>query len=304
LLAERPAGHGITRDGLELVVALPRLDSVATANGLDDALRAAADALRVSHPGLTAAEVVPMPTRVGYDAVVAQSPARVVLGLADDELRPMTVDFTAQPHVLILGESQCGKTTTLRTLCRELLRTNGPGAAQLVVVDVRRTLLGVVETEHLRGYAVSRAAAETHLTDLAAELRARLPDEGVTQRQLRDRSWWSGPDVYVIVDDYELVAAAAGSPLNPLLDFLPHARDLGLHVIVARRSGGAARAMFDPVLAGLRDLGCLGLMMSASPDEGVLLGSVRPSPLPQGRATVVRRGLPDQLVQVAWTDPP
>jgi S-DNA-T family DNA segregation ATPase FtsK/SpoIIIE len=62
--------------------------------------------------------------------------------------------------------------------------------------------------------------------------------------------------------------------------------------------------MFDPVLTGLRELGCLGLMMSASPDEGVLLGSVRPSPLPQGRATVVRRGHPDQLVQVAWTDPP
>ena len=30
--------------------------------------------------------------------------------------------------------------------------------------------------------------------------------------------------------------------------------------------------MFDPVLARLRDLGCMGLMMSASPDEGVLLG--------------------------------
>jgi S-DNA-T family DNA segregation ATPase FtsK/SpoIIIE len=106
----------------------------------------------------------------------------------------------------------------------------------------------------------------------------------------------------VIVDDYELVSA--DNPLRPLLELIPHARDLGLHVIVARRSGSAARAMFDPVLTGLRELGCLGLMMSASPDEGVLLGSVRPSPLPQGRATVVRRGHPDQLVQVAWTDPP
>ncbi|MDT7755175.1 MAG: segregation ATPase FtsK/SpoIIIE, family [Mycobacterium sp.] len=302
LLADRPAGHGITRDGLELVVALPRLDSVATANGLDDAMRAAADALRMRHPGLMAPEVVPMPTRVVGEAIVAQSPARVVLGLGEAGLRPMTVDFTEQLHALIVGEPQCGKTTTLRTLCRELVRTNGPGAAQLVIVDVRRTLLGVVETEHLRGYAMSSAAAEAQLTDLAAQLRARLPHDGVTQRQLRERSWWSGPDHYVIVDDYELVSA--DNPLRPLLELIPHARDLGLHVIVARRSGGAARAMFDPVLTGLRELGCLGLMMSASPDEGVLLGSVRPSPLPQGRATVVRRGHPDQLVQVAWTDPP
>jgi S-DNA-T family DNA segregation ATPase FtsK/SpoIIIE len=61
--------------------------------------------------------------------------------------------------------------------------------------------------------------------------------------------------------------------------------------------------MFDPVLARLRDLGSIGLMMSASPDEGILLGSVRPSPQPQGRGTLIARGHPDQLIQVAWTDP-
>ncbi len=304
LLAERPAGHGITREGLELVVALPRLDAVATAHGLDDALRAAADELRLRHRGLTAPEVVPMPTRVAYEGVVAHSPAHVVLGLGGDELRPMAIDFTESLHALILGEPQCGKTSALRTLCRELVRINDPGTARLVVVDLRRTLLGVVETEHLGGYAMSVAAAEAHVADLAVQLTARLPDAGVTQRQLRERSWWSGPDMYVVVDDYELVAGVARNPLTPLLELLPHARDLGLHVIIARRAGGAARAMFDPVLTGLRDVGCLGLMMSASPDEGVLLGSVRPSALPQGRATMIRRGHPDQLVQVAWTDPP
>jgi S-DNA-T family DNA segregation ATPase FtsK/SpoIIIE len=62
--------------------------------------------------------------------------------------------------------------------------------------------------------------------------------------------------------------------------------------------------MFDPLLARLRELGGMGLMMSASPDEGVLLGSVRPTPLPPGRGTLVVRGDTDQLVQVAWSDPP
>ena len=99
-----------------------------------------------------------------------------------------------------------------------------------------------------------------------------------------------GPDIFLVIDDYDLAAGATGNPLTPLADFLPHAKDLGLHVVVARRSGGAARAMFDPVLARMRELGCMGLMMSASPDEGVLLGSVRPSPLPPGRATLITRG--------------
>jgi S-DNA-T family DNA segregation ATPase FtsK/SpoIIIE len=61
--------------------------------------------------------------------------------------------------------------------------------------------------------------------------------------------------------------------------------------------------MFDPVLSRLRDLGCMGLMMSASPDEGVLLGTVRPTQLPPGRGTLVTRSQKQQLVQVAWTDP-
>ena len=99
------------------------------------------------------------------------------------------------------------------------------------------------------------------------------------------------------------MATATGNPLTPLLDFLPQATDLGLHVVVARRSGGAARAMFDPILARLRDMGAAGLMMSASPDEGIVLGSVRPSPLPPGRGTLVTRAHPDQLIQVAWADP-
>jgi S-DNA-T family DNA segregation ATPase FtsK/SpoIIIE len=89
-----------------------------------------------------------------------------------------------------------------------------------------------------------------------------------------------------------------------LLDLLPHASDIGLHVVVARRSGGAARAMFDPLLSRMRDLGATGIMMSSGPDEGPLLGSARPMPLPPGRAVVVRRGQPDQLVQIGWSEPP
>jgi S-DNA-T family DNA segregation ATPase FtsK/SpoIIIE len=214
------------------------------------------------------------------------------------------VDFASSAHLLILGDTECGKTSTLRTLCREIVRHHDPQSARILVVDFRRTLLGVVESDHLMGYAMSGASAESHVATAVSLLLGRMPDERVTQRQLRDRSWWTGPDVYVVVDDFDLVAGTSGNPLLPLLDVLPHSRDLGLHLIIARRSGGAARAMFDPILARLRDLGCMGLMMSAGPEEGVLLGSVRPSSLPPGRGTLIRRGHPDQLVQVSWTEPP
>ncbi|AFM15862.1 type VII secretion protein EccCa/type VII secretion protein EccCb [Mycolicibacterium chubuense NBB4] len=292
-LADRPPGRGLTRAGRELAIAVPASDCV--------------DAIRRRTAGPAAPPVELLPARVNLRTVTASAmspPARVVLGLGERDLRPIGLDVVEHPHLLILGEGECGKTSVLRALCTELVRTRGPEQVSIEIVDYRRTMLGVVESAHLSGYSVSGTALTSRLSALRDLLDARMPDENVTQQQLRDRCWWTGPDLVVVVDDYDLVAGATGNPLTPLADYLPHAKDLGLHVVVARRSGGAARAMFDPVLTRLRDMGCAGLMMSASPDEGVLLGTARSGPLPPGRGTLVVRGAPDELVQVGWVDPP
>ena len=306
LSGSRP-GRGITRDGREMAVALPRLDGRPGAEDLTEAVVASAKRLSSRWDGRSAPPIELLPARIGHPAVLAKAGragAQIVIGLGERELQPVAADFAEQPHLLVLGDAECGKTAVLRLLCREIMRTNDAGSAQLEIVDFRRTLLGVVESAHLAGYTMSAAALTSRLPALLDRLRARMPGERVTQQELRTRSWWSGPEVYLVIDDYDLVAEAGGNPLAPLADFLPHAKDLGLHVVVARRSGGAARAMFDPVLARLRDGGCIGVMMSAGPDEGILLGSVRPSSLPPGRATLITRGNSDQLIQVAWSDPP
>jgi S-DNA-T family DNA segregation ATPase FtsK/SpoIIIE len=304
-LADCPPGRGITRDGKDITIALPRLDGVRSAVGLPEAIAAAAELLRARHPGEQVAPVALLPDRIDRDTLPAGAAGTgLLLGLGERRLRPVTVDFAEQPHLIVLGEAACGKTATLRTLCTEIVRANDPDAAQLVIVDYRRTLLGVVESDHLGAYVMSAAGLSSQLPTLLERLRARLPGDDVTQRQLRTRSWWAGPEIYVVVDDYDLVAGAGGGGLAPLLDYLPHARDIGLHLVVARRSGGAARALFDPVLTTLRDVGSMGLLMSASPEEGMLLGSTRPSLLPPGRATLITRADDPQLVQVAWTEEP
>ncbi|MCV7263105.1 type VII secretion protein EccCb [Mycolicibacterium poriferae] len=284
-LTTRPPGRGLTRDGKEMLLALPDTTAV----------RRPPDTRR-------ARPVEVLPSLVRHHRIARCG--EVVLGLGERELAPITIDFDRHPHLLVLGDGECGKTATLRLLCTELIRTAEPSNASIELVDYRRTLLGVVETAHLGGYSVSGPALSARMAALSAQLDARMPDENVTQQQLRDRSWWDGPDIFVVVDDYDLVAGATGNPLTPLADYLPHAKDLGLHLIVARRSGGAARAMFDPVLARLRDMGCSGLMMSASPDEGVLLGAARPTPQPPGRGTLLIRGRADELIQLGWVPPP
>jgi DNA segregation ATPase FtsK/SpoIIIE, S-DNA-T family len=218
----------------------------------------------------------------------------------------VSIDFALNQHLVIFGDGGCGKTAALRTICRELLRTTSASQAQLFIADFRRSLLGVVqpEFEHLGGYLASANAVNAVLPSLVDRLRGRAAPMNVTPTQLRSRSWWSGPEIYFLIDDYDLIATDRGNPLLPLLEFLPEAKDLGLHLVVARRSGGAARAMFEPLLAALRDTGCLTLLMSGSPDEGLMIGSVRQSSMPPGRGTLITRQGDAQLVQVAWSPPP
>ncbi|WKG04863.1 type VII secretion protein EccCa [Mycolicibacterium sp. HK-90] len=296
-------GRGLTREGHELLIALPRLDGTASENGIGVALGRVAETLRAQHGPVRAPTIRLLPARVpGLGPVSRTHPAtEVALGLGERELAPVLLDFAAQPDLLILGDTGCGKSTALRTLCRDLVTANEPAAVQLLIVDFRRALLGTVESDHLAGYAASSGALDAALPTVLETMRSRMPGPDVTQGQLRDRSWWVGPEVYVVVDDYDLVAGSGANPLSALLEYLPHARDLGLHLVLARRSGGAARAMFDPVLAAVKDLGCMGLMMSASPDDGVLLGSVRPVRLPPGRGTLLTRSTPDQLIQVTMS---
>ncbi|OBI46714.1 type VII secretion protein EccCb [Mycobacterium sp. E796] len=280
---DRP-GRGLSRDGLHMLIALPTD--------------------RVCH-GQSAAPPIPLlPTHVDHEAVVSRARARVVLGLEERRLQPVPIDFELHPHLLVLGDNECGKTATLRTLCREIIRTNSAAEARLLIVDFRRSLLGVVESEHLAGYAVSSSALSGVLPGLLDVLARRMPASDVSQAQLRARSWWSGPDIYLVLDDYDLIANPGGNPLEAVAEYLPYARDIGLHLVVARRSAGAERALFEPLLAGLRDLGCMTLMMSRRPDEGARWGSGRPVRLPAGRGVLTTRPGDEQLVQVAWSPPP
>jgi S-DNA-T family DNA segregation ATPase FtsK/SpoIIIE len=307
---EGKPGRGLSHDGLHMVVALPRLDGADSNSGLVEAGARVGEMLRGRHGGWTAPPIPLLPLQIDHRSMVERAAdgmdAGLLIGLEESELRPVAIDFAQQLHLLILGDSECGKTATLRTICRELLRTTTAAQCQLFLVDFRRSLLGVVEpqSEQLCGYLASADAVSEVIPRLTERLRRRMPPPNATPAQLRARSWWSGPEIYLVIDDYDLVGRTGGNPLMPLLDFLPHARDLGLHLLVGRRSGGAARAMFEPLLAGLRDAGCMALVMSGSPDEGLVIGSVRQSPMPPGRGTLItRRGGP-QLVQVAWSPPP
>jgi len=121
------------------------------------------------------------------------------------------------------------------------------------------------------------------------------PDMSVRTAQSALRS-----EIFVLVDDYDLVCSGGGNPLSPLIPFLPYGRDIGFHLVVARRTGGAARAQYESLLQTLGDLGTPALLFSGPPAEGKLTHGLAPQQLPVGRAQYARRSGATRLVQTAW----
>ncbi|MFC0314934.1 type VII secretion protein EccCa [Gordonia phosphorivorans] len=300
-------GRGLTGEELHFLVALPRADGRAEVESLPEGTAAFVAETAGVYADCPAPRVRLLADDIDLASITESMAAhgdsaregKPVLGLRESDLAPVVMDFAAEPHLLVFGDVESGKTQTLRTLVTGLVAGGGPEVCKLVLVDYRRTLLGAVAGEHLAGYASSAQTAAPMMAALADYLRARLPGEDVTADQLACGDWWSGPVVYLVIDDYDLVATAMGNPLTPLVELLGHARDIGLRVILARRSGGIGRGLFDPLVAGLRDLSCDVLLLSGDPDEGYIVGRHRMQKLGAGRGELISRARRADMVQVA-----
>src|SRR5690625_6653762 len=98
--------------------------------------------------------------------------------------------------------SGVGKPSVLATLLQGIA-AKSPEEARIVLIDERRSHLGTIDESMLAAYSATSAATEKALRDCATTLKARLPGPEITPAQLAARSWWSGPDSYVVICDRE-----------------------------------------------------------------------------------------------------
>jgi DNA segregation ATPase FtsK/SpoIIIE, S-DNA-T family len=296
-------GRGLTPDGMHFLAGLARVDGAARVDDLGDAVAEMVKLVRTHWTDQPAPPVRLLPAELPYTALpgpVRGAGGKLPIGILETDLQPVSLDFDAEPHLLLFGDVECGKSSFLRGLARSITQAYDPKDARIILVDQRRSLLGCIDTEHLIGYGTSTPTTSDLALQVATVMKERLPGTDITPEQLRNRSWWSGPEVYLLIDDYDLVVGAT-NPLTPLLEYLAQGRDIGLHMVITRRAGGAGRAMFDPILSRIRDLASPGILMSGPKDEGPLIGNVKPQPLPPGRGWLITRRQGAQLVQLAYT---
>ncbi|MER6976389.1 type VII secretion protein EccCb, partial [Streptomyces carpinensis] len=297
-------GRGQTPQKQHFMAAVPRIDGLSSDTDLAEATTAlAAEVTRHwQQPGAPEVRLLPRALPATQLPPGDRFPHRgVSFALDEDNLEPAFVDFDQDPFFLVFGESESGKSNLLKLLIQRLTERYDGDSCKLFVVDNRRSLLGVTPSSHLAEYIPMSSQMQHHMDALADLMQRRTPTSDVTPEQLRDRSWWRGPTVYVVIDDYDLVSTSSGNPLAGLTEMLPFARDVGVRFIIARSTAGAGRAGYEAFMQRLKELGAQGVVLAGDPGEGDLLGGVRPRPMPAGRGVFVSRRQGRPLVQVGLT---
>ncbi|MEV5543061.1 type VII secretion protein EccCa [Saccharopolyspora shandongensis] len=287
-------GRGIITDGYHFLTALPRLDGSSSTEDMADATKTVAEEMRAFWPGRPAPQVRMLPLQLPAENLPApQREFRVCLGFDEQRLNPVWHDFFVQPHLMVFGDGATGKTNLLRLVLRAIQQRYTSDEAKIVLGDARRDLDNEVPAEYGVGYGFSPDSLFELAGQTVGSMTKRVPGQDITSDRLRRRDWWEGPELFMVVDDYELLGrGGVSSALEPLLPMIPQGVHIGLHLIIARSTSGAMRAMMDPVLRRLWELGTPGLVLSYPKEEGKFLGEAAPRKLPAGRAQLVtRRGI-------------
>ncbi|WP_242423557.1 type VII secretion protein EccCb, partial [Frankia sp. EI5c] len=304
----RIAGHGLTQDKLHFIAALPRIDGVSGTDNLVAATRHLVSAVEDSWPGPRVRAVRALPSALPAEQLPAPerlpAPARglrVALGVDEHRLEPVWHNFATHPHLTVLGDDESGKTNLLRLIARAVVTRFSPAQARILAVDYRRRLFDDIPPQYRLGNAMSADTTEAAVRDALGGLAPRLPGADITPERLRAGDWWSGPVLFVLVDDYDLLAGHE-NPMARLVRVLPQGGDIGLHVVLARAASGVMRMSMDPLLRRLQELNTPDIALSCPRGEGPLLGGARPRIMPPGRALLcTRRG--SQLIQTGLVAP-
>ena len=303
-------GRGIDMAGHEMMIGLPRADAEQDPTTVSQGVAYTIKKIREHLVAGEGPKLRLLPEKITVEEILAQLPEQqilpsgggdMILGVEESRLGPLVFNTRAESHLYLFGDSKTGKSTFLRSIMQEITRLYTPDQAKIIAIDMRRSIMSDVPKEYTLRYITNHDAAMKDLRDVANFLRARLPGSDVTAEQIRERSWWSGPEFWVLVDDYDLAVTMSGNPLAELVDLLPQASDIGLHVVLTRRMGGAARATFEKVLQMMGDLAVTGILLSGNPSEGAIINGVKPKRAIPGRAQVVHRDLGVVAAQMAST---
>ncbi|WP_261988814.1 type VII secretion protein EccCa [Streptomyces sp. wa22] len=301
----RSGGRGITADSkMHFLAGLPRLDGSGSLDDLGDGVTHLVAEISRHWTGAPAPQVRMLPHRLPVSDLPEPEATegggmRIPLGIDQDALEPVWHDFSRTPHLIVVGDTESGKTNLLRGITRNITTRYTPEEAKIIAVDYRRTLVDAIPEEYRIGHVISLDNLKETIEGAARAMKSRVPGADIAPARMRRCDWWTGPRLFVLVDDYDMVSGNSfQSPFEPLFENLTLGFEMGLHLVVARSAMGAGRGLSDGLIRRLDEANNPAVLLSCPPTEGRLFGDAKPLNLPPGRALHIARRRP-RLMQTA-----
>lgn len=322
------AGHVITTDReLQALVALPRADGDSGPDSLSLGIAEVVERIRRGNTtGASAPRLLALPEVLLQKDLFAHVPVpttdrervRLPFGVRETDGGAAVADFGREAHMYVVGEGGSGRSALVHTLIEAI-------SAQYPTIDDGAIALLDPKRVHRGAFAPNPKNIGVHGSDLMDFLRnwqAKLVDwmgegeedpEKVTYRRVPDgtdsaalarRDWWSGPEVFLIVDDYDTVVAR-GDRTNPLTQTVKLMNDgvvRGFHVIVILNDAEYLyKSTSDPLIQYLDTNGAMALALSAD-KFNLNIGGERGQRwgIPGRGRFHLGRGAGSDIVQVAW----
>lgn len=154
---------------------------------------------------------------------------------------PDTSVGSRSPHLIVAGDHGSGKTTMLRWLMAMITNQYTPAEAVIYLLDPSYGLLTerdyLRRSGHLARHGTDKATATAAVQEVAELIASRQPTdpESLSAQDIVTRSWYTGPEIFVIADNIEQLTAKGYGEVGPInqLDGLLNRNDLGLHLYVS-----------------------------------------------------------------------
>jgi S-DNA-T family DNA segregation ATPase FtsK/SpoIIIE len=324
-------GHVIVK-GSDLygLVALPRIDGVEDRESINTGMAAliaavadqfaasSAERLRTLPTSVTRAQLAAMVRDADQQAreaaggrVDPRRRLRIALGIREDTLGVSYAEMYREPHLLIVGTAKSGKSEAIGTINDSIAgRFPTVDDAAVIFYDPRRRHLGKIDDKNLWAYVTT----DEEFLDAAGRLwqnydiSSRDLPAGIDADTRAARSWWTGPEVFVLVDDYHLVANASPafgeSAVHKALPWVANeSLARGLHFVIARSSDNlAVVANRDPILKRLMGDLAPTVMLSGDRVDGQIADVKFERFGIPGRARYIQASFARKdRIQVAWS---
>lgn len=304
----RSGGRGITAESkMHFLAGLPRIDGSGSLEDLGDGVAHLVAEVARHWSGESAPQVRMLPHRLPLAELPAPEATegggmRLPLGIDQDALEPVWHDFSRTPHLIVVGDTESGKTNMLRSITEGITTRYTPSEAKIIAVDYRRTLVDTIPEEYRIGHVISLDNLNETIEGAARAMKTRIPGADIAPGRMRKCDWWTGPRLFILVDDYDMVSGNSfQSPFEPLFEHLTLGFETGLHLVVARSAMGAGRGLSDALLRRLDEANNPAVLLSCPPTEGRLFGNAKPRNLPPGRALHIARRK-ERLIQTALVE--